>query len=226
MLDWPLVERARMADGTEFVLGRYGDDWVIRVGLQILMSNRMHSSEEALAEIALARVTAPRAVLVGGLGLGYTARAVLDGVSQDAAVTVLELVPELVAWNRKYLGPLAGHPLADPRCRVVVGDVFDALRSSPATFDAILLDVDNGPKELAQPRNQRLYGEGGVRASLGALRPGGVLAVWSATPNARYRRNLEKYAAEVEMLSVQASARLKLQHTVFVARARGVGSAG
>src|ERR1700677_1425691 len=131
MLDWDTVERTRIADGTEFVLGRYGDDWVIRVGPRVLMSNRMHDSEEALAEVALARVESPRSVLVGGLGLGYTLRAVLDAVSKETEVTVLELMPELVDWNRRYLGVLAGHPLEDPRCRIVVGDVYDTLRRSP-----------------------------------------------------------------------------------------------
>ena len=200
MLEWVTVERARMADGTEFVLGRHGEGWVIRVGARILMSNRMHGSEEALAQVALARVDDPRAVLVGGLGLGYTLRAVLDAVSAEAQVTVAELVPELVEWNRQHLGVLAGHPLADPRCHVVVGDVYDTLRRSPAAFDVILLDVDNGPQGLTQPKNQRLYGDGGVRTCLAALRPNGVLAVWSAGPNAGYRRRLERYAVDVEEL--------------------------
>jgi spermidine synthase len=220
MLDWPAVERTRIADGTEFVLGRYGDDWVIRVGMQILMSTRMHSSEESLAELALARVEKPRAVLVGGLGLGYTARAVLDRVSKETEVTVQELVPELVDWNRRHLGALAGHPLKDPRCRVVVGDVFGALQASPEAYDAILLDVDNGPKELTQAKNQRLYGDGGVRACLGALRPGGVLAVWSTGPSAWYQRRLEEQAAEVEVLSVQAREGFRLRHAVFLGKKR------
>ena len=221
MLDWATVERTRIADGTEFVLGRYGDDWVIRVGLRILMSNRMHDSEEALAEIALSRVVSPGAVLVGGLGLGYTARAVLDRVSTGTEVTVLELMPELVDWNRRYLGNLAGNPLDDPRCRLVVGDVFDTLKQSPAAFDVILLDVDNGPQGLTQPKNQRLYGDPGIRVCLAALRPNGVLAIWSQGPNARYRRRLEKHGAEVEVLTVDARLGSKMQHVVFVAKARG-----
>jgi spermidine synthase len=219
MLDWPTVERTRIADGTEFVLGRYGDDWVIRVGARVLMSNRMHDSEEALAELALQRVVRPRAVLVGGLGLGYTVRAVLDRVSADAEVTVHELMPELVEWNRRYLGRLASYPLEDARCRIVVGDVFDTLKASRAAFDAILLDVDNGPQGLTQTRNQRLYGDRGIRMCLVALRPGGVLAVWSQGPNARYRRGLEKSGADVEMLSVAARTGSRLQHVVFLARA-------
>jgi spermidine synthase len=220
MLDWATVERTRISDGTEFVLGRHGDGWVIRVGPRVLMSNRMHDSEEALAEIALARVPRPRTVLVGGLGLGYTARAVLDRVSPEAEVTVLELVPELVDWNRRHLGVLAGHPLADPRCHVVVGDVFDTLKRSPGAFDAILLDVDNGPQGLTQPRNQRIYGDGGVRASLAALKPEGVLAVWSSGPNARYLRRLARHASEAEMLSVSARAGTQMTHVVFLAKAR------
>jgi spermidine synthase len=224
MLEWVTVERARMADGTEFVLGRHGDGWVIRVGARILMSNRMHGSEEALAEVAIARVNNPRTVLVGGLGLGYTVRAVLDAVSKEAEVTVLELVPELVDWNRQHLGHLAGHPLADRRCLVVVGDVYDTLRKSPAAFDVIVLDVDNGPQGLTQAKNQRLYGEGGVIACLAALRPNGVLAVWSAGPNARYRRTLEKHGAEVEVLIVAARLGSRTRHVVFVAKARARAS--
>jgi spermidine synthase len=225
MIDWATVERARMADGTEFVLGHHRGDWVIRVGLQVLMSNRMHASEESLAELALERVARPRAVLVGGLGLGYTVRAVLDRVGAEAEVTVGELVPELVDWNHRYLGALAGHPLADRRCRVLVGDVFDTLRGSPATFDVILLDVDNGPRDLTQAKNQRLYGDGGVRACLAALKPNGVLAVWSSGPNARYQRTLERSAAaEVEVLSVPARVGSKLRHWVFVAKASGTPS--
>jgi spermidine synthase len=219
MLDWPVVERTRIADGTEFVLGRHGDGWVIRVGLRVLMSNRMHDSEEALAEIALARVESPGAVLVGGLGLGYTLRAVLDAVSKETQVTVLELVPELVDWNRRYLGVLAGHPLADARARVVVGDVFDTLKRSPAAFDVILLDVDNGPQGLTQPRNQRIYGEFGVRACLAALRPNGVLAVWASGPNARFQRRLERLGAEVEVMSVSARLGSRMTHVVFLAKA-------
>jgi spermidine synthase len=142
-------------------------------------------------------------------------------VSPEAKVTILELVPELVDWNRRYLGELADHPLADPRCHVIVGDVFDTLNRSPAMFDVILLDVDNGPQRLTQAKNQRLYGDGGIRACLAALRPDGILAVWSSAPNARYQRGLEKRAAEVEVLSVPAKAGSRLQHIVFVARKLG-----
>lgn len=132
MLKWETVERARMADGSEFVLASHDGDWVVRVDDRILMTNRVHDSEISLAEEALDRVDEPSHVLVGGLGLGYTLRAVLDLIGEDAAVTVAELVPELVEWNRKYVGGLNEHPLEDRRCRVAVGDVFDLIKRSPS----------------------------------------------------------------------------------------------
>ena len=219
MLDWPTVEASHMADGTEFVLGRWGDDWVIRVGVRILMSNRMHDSEEALADLALERVDDPQTVLVGGLGLGYTARAVLDAVGDDADVTVVEIMSELVDWNRQYLGHLADHPLRDRRCTVVVNDVLETIRRSPRTFDVRLLDVDNGPHKLSQASNQRLYSEWGVKACMAALRPGGILAVWSAGPSARYRRTLERHSSNVEVLTVPAREGSRMTHVLFLATA-------
>jgi spermidine synthase len=220
MLKWTTVATARLANGSEFVLARHDDSWVIRVDTRVLMSDRTHDSEEALAHLALERADDPSSVLVGGLGLGFTLRAVLDAVPQEAMVTVAELVPELVAWNRQHLGPLNDHPLDDPRCTVVVGDVFDVVKRSARSFDVILLDVDNGPQALAQAKNQRLYGDAGVRACLAALRPGGVLAVWSAGPNERYRRRLEQAAVDVETVSVRARAGSGAKHVVFLARRR------
>ncbi len=219
MLDWATVETARVGD-SEFVLARHGNDWVVRVDQRILMSNRMHDSEIALAEHATSRCDDPGRILVGGLGLGYTLRAVLDIVGEDAVVTVAELVPELVDWNRRILGALNEHPLEDPRAHVVVGDVFDLIRKSPRTFDVILLDVDNGPQALAQAKNQRLYGDAGVRACLAALRPGGVLGVWSNGPNAKYAQRLERFGLDVEVLWVDARIGSRAQHVLFLGRAR------
>ncbi len=218
MLTWTTVESARIADGSEFVLARHDDDWVIRVDSRVLMSTRMHNSEEALAEHAIERSDDPAAVLVGGLGLGYTLRAVLDLVAEGAKVTVAELVPELVEWNRKYLGVLTSHPLNDPRCHVAVGDVFDTIKRSLRTFDVILLDVDNGPQALAQAKNQRLYSDAGVRACRAALRGDGVLAVWSSGPNARYQRRLESFGFDVEVLRVDARTGSRAKHVLFLAK--------
>ncbi len=218
MLPSETVERARLCDGTEVVLTRRGDDWSVRVGAMLLMSSAMHDSEEALAEQALARVENPRAVLVGGLGLGFTLRAVLRCVPPDAKVTVGELLPALVDWNRSHVGALAGHPLADSRVEVAVGDVFDTLKHSPATFDVILLDVDNGPVALTQARNQRLYGEHGVRVCQAALRAGGVLAIWSKGPNARFERRLTRAGFAVEVVRVPARKSSRAFHVLFLAK--------
>lgn len=220
MLKWETIERARVGDGSEFVLARHGDDWVVRVDDRVLMTNRVHDSEISLAEEAFDRVDEPAHVLVGGLGLGYTLRAVLDLIAEDAAVTVAELVPELVEWNRKYVGGLNDHPLDDRRCRVAVGDVFDLIKRSPRTFDAILLDVDNGPRALAQAKNQRIYGDGGVQACLDALAPGGILAVWSGNDNARYAQRLRRFADDVEVLHVAARTGSRGKHVIFLARRR------
>jgi spermidine synthase len=216
LLDWHTVETTRVGDSL-FVLARHGDDWVVRVDQRILMTNRMHDSEIALAEHAISRCEDPVTVLVGGLGLGYTLRAVLDLVGDDAQVTVAELVPALVDWNRRILGTLNDHPLRDPRTSVVVGDVFDLIKQSPARYDVIVLDVDNGPQALAQAKNQRLYGDSGVRACLAALRPGGVLGVWSNGPNAKYARRLEREGWYVEVLWVDACRGSRAQHVVFLA---------
>lgn len=218
MLKWVTVERARIADGSEFVLAKHDEDWVVRVEQRVLMSTRVHDSEEALAEQAIEMADEPRSILVGGLGLGYTLRAVLDCVTDDTHVTVAELVPELVEWNRKYLGALNDHPLGDPRVSVVVGDVFDLIRSSQRKFDVIVLDVDNGPRALAQAKNQRLYGETGTRACRAALTAGGVLGVWSAGPNSRYERRLESFGFDVDVRAVPARLGGRAKHVLFLGR--------
>jgi spermidine synthase len=222
MLEWATVESSRIGD-SEFVLARHGDDWVVRVDQRVLMSNRMHDSEVALAERAIAKVDDPRTILVGGLGLGYTLRAVLDIVSENAEVTVAEFVPKVVDWNRRLLGALNDHPLDDPRCQVIVGDVFDVIRNSRRKFDVILLDVDNGPQALAQAKNQRLYGDAGVRACHAALRPEGIVAVWSAGPNAKYARRLERFAFDVEVLHVPARVGARAHHVLFLAKRYAAG---
>ncbi|MCA9587422.1 MAG: hypothetical protein KC657_18975 [Myxococcales bacterium] len=216
MQPWETVATARIADGSEFVLARHGDEWVVRVDHRVLMGNRLHDSEVALAEESIARADDPQAVLVGGLGMGYTLRAVLEAVGDEAEVTVAELVPELVAWNREHLGELNDHPLDDPRVSVVVGDVFDLIKRSARRFDVILLDVDNGPIALAQAKNQRLYGDYGVRFCRDALRPGGVLGVWSANPNARYEQRMRRLGFDVEVLRVAAREGSSARHILFL----------
>ena len=217
MLESQTIDTARVEGGSEFVLARHDEEWIVRVDGRVLMSSRMHDSEEALAEHALERCDDPETVLVGGLGLGFTLRAVLDRVGADARVTVAELVPELVGWNRTHLAELHDHALDDARCIVAVGDVYDTIKRSPRTFDVILLDVDNGPIALSSAKNQRLYSEYGVRACYQALRPGGVLAVWSSGPNARFERRLSASGFGVDVLRVAARKGSRARHVIFMA---------
>jgi spermidine synthase len=219
MIESKVVDSAWVT-GCEFALARQDEDWVVRVSGRTLMSSRMHDSEEALAEHALERVNDPHTVLVGGLGLGFTLRAVLDRVADDAKVTVAELVPELVTWNRTHLAELHDHALDDPRCDVVLGDVFFTIKRSPSTFDVILLDVDNGPIALSHAQNQRLYSEQGLRVCRAALRPHGVLAVWSAGPSPRFERRLAGCGFDVEVLRVAARKGSHARHVLFLATRR------
>jgi spermidine synthase len=170
-----------------------------------------------MAELAVAE--GARRVLVGGLGLGYTVRAVLDRVGPEARVIVAEVVPAVVAWSRTHLAHLAGRPLEDARVTVVEEDVGRVLRDAKARFDAILLDVDNGPKALTRPGNQGLYAETGLRMAKAALARGGALAVWSADRDEPFLRRLRKVGFEAESHDVPArGAAGGPKHTVFVGR--------
>ena len=222
MIPWQELGRARAPDGGELVLRQRGGDFEIRVDGHDLMSNRAHGSEEELARLACAHVRAsesPR-VLVGGLGMGYTLRATLDELPARAHVLVAELVPAVVEWNRGPLGPLAGCPLEDPRSEVHVGDVGALLRSTTVRFDAIMLDVDNGPQALTRKGNQLLYSPAGLETTKRALRRGGVLAVWSSDRSKEFEARLRK--AGFSARSVDVPARGKAggpKHTIFLAQA-------
>jgi len=178
---------------TELKLYQRGDEFSIKIpGRGELMNSRVHGSEKALADLACARIThcgQPR-ILIGGLGMGFTLAAALQALGPSAEVVVAELVPEVVQWNREIMGAPSGHPLADPRSTVYVGDVADQIRGQRAAFDAILLDVDNGPEAMIRRENDWLYTVAGLEAMLGALRPGGVLAVWSAGPDRLFTSRL------------------------------------
>src|SRR5512147_1785230 len=167
-----------MPDDTLLVLQRRDTEHAIFAGGKLLMSSRMHGSEEALAALACARAGALAAptVLIGGLGMGFTVRATLGLLPASATLVVAELQPAVVAWNRGPLGPLADHPLRDGRVRLETRDVLEVIRAGARRFDAIILDVDNGPDAFTTSANARLYGEAGVAAIRSALRSGGVLA--------------------------------------------------
>jgi spermidine synthase len=216
---WELIGQTRAPDGAELALTLRSGEYVILANGKSLMSSRMHGSEEALATFACARIRGreePR-VLIGGLGMGFTLRATLDLLPQDGTVVVAELLPAVVEWNRGPLGPLAGHPLKDRRVRVEQGDVAATLRSSVDAFDAILLDVDNGPAAFATSGNAALYNDAGLAAARKALREGGVLAVWSARDDRKFEQRLRYAGFRVEVERVRG--RLKKggpKHTIFI----------
>lgn len=202
-------------------LTRQGSEYVILASGKSLMSSRMHGSEEALATLACreVRTLEEPCVLVGGLGMGFTLRATLDLLPPDATVVVAELVPAVVEWNRGPLGPLAGHPLKDTRVQIDVGDVAATLRSSTRRFDAVLLDVDNGPAAFTASHNTRLYDDGGLAAARTALKAGGVLAVWSAREDRKFEQRLRHGGFTVQVERVRG--RLKKggpRHTIFLGR--------
>ena len=201
-------------------LTRRDREYIILADGKPLMSSRMHGSEEELATLACkrARPLENPHVLVGGLGMGFTLRAALDVLPPDASVTVAELVPAVVTWNRGPLAPLAEHPLDDRRVRVFEGDVLDALRASPSRFDAVILDVDNGPAAFTASTNSSLYTNEGIATARSALKPAGVLAVWSAWDDRKFEQRL-RYAGFVVAVT-RVRARLKKggpRHTLFLA---------
>jgi spermidine synthase len=219
-----LLGETRTPDGSDMKLVRRGSEYIILANGKSLMSSRMHGSEEALADFACrrgAKLEQP-GVLIGGLGMGFTLRATLDLLPPDAAVVVAELVSAVVQWNRGPLGPLAGHPLKDKRVRVEINDVADTLRSSSGQFDAVLLDVDNGPSAFTASDNAGLYDDRGIAAAFAALKMGGVLAVWSAREDRKFEQRLRYGKFAVEVNTVRA--RLKKggpRHTIFVAQKSG-----
>jgi len=188
-----VLDRAMLADGKEMLLIEAGEHVAIRVGKRSLMYSNEHGSEDSLGRIvadAVAGVTRPR-ILIGGLGLGFTLRAALDRLPRSAKVDVAELVPEVARWNKTICGAYAGHPLKDRRVRLLIEDVGKVIAGSTAKYDAIALDVDNGPDALTHPGNANLYKRAGLERSRTALREGGVLAVWSAFPSRTFRKWLE-----------------------------------
>ena len=216
---WEPLGETTTPDGTSLTLTRHTDEYVILANGKSLMSSRMHGSEEAMAALACrrARTLEQPCVLVGGLGMGFTLRATLDLLPPGAVVVLAELVPAVVEWNRGPLGPLAAHPLKDKRVRVEMGDVAATMRTSPGRFDAVLLDVDNGPSAFTESGNAALYDNRGVAVAYDALKSGGVLAVWSAWDNRKFEQRLRYAGFRVEVERVRG--RLKKggpRHAIFL----------
>ncbi len=194
------LETATAPDGSALTLYRHDGDYQLRVNGVELMSTRKSHSEERLAELACSHLAAEDApcVLIGGLGFGFTLRAALQALPAGAKVIVAELVPEIITWNRNPQYALAGESLRDPRVEVRLADVGQELRTHPAAFDAIMLDVDNGAASLTTKGNEELYREAGVRSAMTALRPGGRLAYWSAEPDRQFVRTLQRVGLTVD----------------------------
>lgn len=186
------IDAARTPDGGEIALYQHGRDFSITVNGQDLMLSRQHESELDLARLGCAHLAgheAPR-ILIGGLGMGYTLRQVLHMLSPRARVVVAELLDAVVKWNREFLGDLNGQPLGDKRVDLRQGDVVELISRSRTRFDAILLDIDNGPRGMTDPGNQRLYGRKGIQACRRALYEQGCLAIWSAEPSKNFEQRL------------------------------------
>jgi spermidine synthase len=216
-----LLDSAQVpGNGGELRLYQRGDEFSISIaGRGELMNSRVHGSEDALAERTCARLTdrpSPR-LLIGGLGMGFTLAAALRHVGEQAQVVVAELVPAVVEWNKGPLGVLTKHPLGDPRVSVRVGDVARTIKEARQAYDAILMDVDNGPEGLTRKQNDWLYGINGLTAAYEALRPGGILAVWSAGVAQEFMQRLRKVGFEVDEVRVRAHGSKGARHIIWLA---------
>ena len=221
MIRWELLDSTPVPGSNEpLFLWQRGSEYSLRIGSAELMNSRVHSSEEQLAELACARLHGKPApsLLIGGLGMGYTLAAALRHLPLTSTLTVAELVPAVVHWNQHYLGTLTGHPLHDRRVGVQEGDVAALLRQKTAAYDAILLDVDNGPEGLTCTANDALYNVAGLAAAFTALRPQGILAVWSAHSCAPFAKRLAQAGFMVEEVRLRARGRQGGgRHTVWLA---------
>ncbi|MFW2852114.1 spermidine synthase [Sphingomonas sp. TX0543] len=219
MLPRITIDTTLVPGGAEMRLVQRGRDWFIMLGREELMSSRMSGSEEALATLACDRVRGDARLLIGGYGMGFTLRAALARLAPDARVTVAELVPAVIDWANGPMAEVAAGCLADPRVDVVLDDVGAVIAASPGTFDAILLDVDNGPDGLTRAGNDRLYSAAGLAAAKAALRPGGLLAIWSAAPDPAFARALVRagFGVEEEVIRARASGK-GARHIIWIAR--------
>jgi spermidine synthase len=207
MRPWKLLDTATVpGEGAALRLMQRDDEFVIMAGTNPLMNSRMHGSEEDLATLSWARIAGRREphILIGGLGMGFTLGAALQVLPAYARVTVAELVPQILAWARGHLAPIFAGSLDDPRVTVELADVGKVIGAARGRYDAILLDVDNGPEGLSRDGNDRLYTLAGLAKSRTALRPGGVLAVWSAHPDTRFAKRLADANFRTEEVHVRA----------------------
>src|SRR5580692_11101682 len=228
MIPWLQIDTTRVPGAeVELRLMRRGDEFSMRLGQNELMNSRLSGSEAALATLACKRIELVRRphLLIGGLGMGFTLRAALAVLGSDARIVVAELVPAVIAWARGPMAGIFGDSLSDPRASIREADVVDVVRSHRSAFDAILLDVDNGPEALIRKANDALYDLKGLKAIHRALRPRGVLAIWSSGPNAAFSKRLRDAGFDVNEVAIRATAkRSGARHVIwFAARPGGAG---
>ncbi|MEP9386426.1 hypothetical protein [Mesorhizobium sp. KR9-304] len=220
MIPWIQLDSAKVPGGREELrLKQRGAEFSIMLGANELMNSRLSGSEEALARLSCAAIggrTQPR-MLIGGLGMGFTLRAALAELGPDARILVAELVPAVVAWARGPMAELFAGSLDDPRVETREADVADVIRLGRGVYDAILLDVDNGPDGLSRGANDRLYDMAGLAATRAALTPGGVLAVWSAHPDRGFAARLRQSGFEVEEVHTRARGKRGARHVIWLA---------
>ena len=224
MIPWSLIDTAEVPGGDGALrLRRRGAEFSIMLGANELMNSRLSGSEAALATLACRRIAAqakPR-LLIGGLGMGFTLRAALAVLGPGARIVVAELLPAVVGWARGPMADIFGDSLKDSRVRIREVDVGDVIRASRSSFDAILLDVDNGPEALTRKANHELYDLRGLRAARAALRPGGVLAVWSSGPNPEFTKRLRASGFDADEIKLRATAAGRgARHLIWMATAK------
>jgi spermidine synthase len=219
MLAWQTLDQATIPDGGTLLLRQRGSEFAIVLGGNELMNSRRSGSETALATLASARLKGRDSaqILIGGLGMGFTLRAALAALGGQARIVVAELVPAVAAWAAGPLADLHGDSLNDPRVSLVISDVSTLMAEAKGTYDAILLDVDNGPGGVSRTANDRLYDRAGLQRARAALAPGGVLAVWSAHPDAPFANRLRQGGFSVEDVEVFAHGNRGARHTIWLA---------
>lgn len=222
MIPWEKIDRAKIPGHKgEVTLRKRGTEFSIRTQETELMNSRLHGSEDALANLTYSRIKQKSSlrILIGGLGMGFTLAAALEQSKPDTRITVSELIPAVVRWNREHLGHLAGMPLDDPRVSVKEEDVAKTIGEKEFAWDAILLDVDNGPEGLTRKTNDRLYSKSGLKKSFFALCPKGILAVWSARENEAFTRRLNQCGFQTQTITVRARTSKKgSRHTIWLAK--------
>ncbi len=219
MIPWVQLDSAKLPDGSgELRLKQRGGEFSIMLGSNELMNSRLSGSEEALATLSLDRIRGredPR-VLIGGLGMGFTLRAALQAAGAEAEIIVAELMPAVIAWARGPMHPVFGDCLDDPRVRIREGDVGEFIRAQASAYDAILLDVDNGPEGIVHSANDRLYDRIGLTVAYRALRPKGVMSVWSSGPDHGFTRRMRSSGFSVEEIKVRARAGSGARHVIWI----------